>query len=142
MPTLHSFTYLSFHYLPNKLLGLLSPILPPFSGYLLHLICGGMGCYVLLKRRGVSFSAALLGGVGFMMMPYFNTMLVHGHGSQMMSLAYLPWVDWALLRLYERTTLLSAGLRTGPLCHPVAAPDITLSLSMQLCQAPCNSNSH
>ncbi|MBA7630325.1 MAG: YfhO family protein [Calditrichaeota bacterium] len=110
MPTIHSFTYISILYLPNAVLGLLAPILPLFSGYLLHLVFAGLGCFVLLRRMGGSFAASLLGGTGFMLMPYINTMLVHGHGSQMMTLAYLPWVIWAVLRLYDRTTFTSAAL--------------------------------
>ncbi|MFB0516679.1 MAG: YfhO family protein [Candidatus Neomarinimicrobiota bacterium] len=110
MPTIHSFTYISILYLPNAVLGLLSPILPAISSYLLHLIFAGFGCFLLLRRLGGSFYASLLGGTGFMLMPYLNTMLVHGHGSQMMTLVYLPWLIWGLMRLYDRTTLASAAL--------------------------------
>ncbi|UCD38031.1 MAG: YfhO family protein [Fidelibacterota bacterium] len=110
MPTIHSFTYLSMLYLPNSVLRLLSPILPGFSSSLLHLIFAGLGCYLLVRRIGGSFYAGLLSGTGFMLMPYLNTMLVHGHGSQMMTLVYLPWLIWGILRLYERTTLASAAL--------------------------------
>jgi len=36
-----------------------------------------------------------------MMMPYLVTMIVHGHGSQMMTTAFIPWVIWALLKLKD-----------------------------------------
>ena len=110
MPTIHSFTYLSILYLPNKVLGLLAPVLPDFSSYLLHLVFAGFGCFLLIQRMGGSFFAGLLGGTGFVLMPYFNTMLVHGHGSQMMTLAYLPWLIWGLLRLHQRKSLPAAAL--------------------------------
>ena len=110
MPTIHSFTYLSIFYLPNKVLGVLAPVLPDFSSYLLHMVFAGFGCFLLIQWLGGSFAAGLLGGTGFLLMPYFNTMLVHGHGSQMMSLAYLPWLIWGLLRLHARRSLPAAAL--------------------------------
>ena len=111
MPTLHAFTGTSRLYLPEFITRFLVSIgLPGFWVFLLHLVFGGLGCFVLLRRLGGSFTAGLLGGTGFMLMPYINTMLVHGHGSQMMTLAYLPWVIWAVLRLYDRATFISAAL--------------------------------
>ena len=111
MPTLHSFTNVSRLYLPNFLLDIQRSFgIPVFWAHFQHLIFSGLGCFLLLRRIGVSSAASLLGGSGFMLMPYATTMLVHGHGSQMMTLAYLPWVIWGLFRLYEKTTLSSAAL--------------------------------
>lgn len=111
MPTLHSFTGISRVYLPELITKILVFVgLPVFSVFLLHLIFGGFGCFVLLRRIGGSFTAGLLGGTGFMLMPYINSMMVNGHGSMMMTLAYLPWVIWAILRLYEKASLGSAAL--------------------------------
>ncbi|MEE9163056.1 MAG: hypothetical protein V3U35_08835, partial [Candidatus Neomarinimicrobiota bacterium] len=110
MPTIHSFTYLSILYLPNAILRLVTPILPAFSSSLLHLIFAGFGCFLLVRRLGGSFAAGLLSGTGFMLMPYFNTMVAHGHGSQMMTLAYLPWLIWGVLRLHDRRSLAAAAL--------------------------------
>lgn len=111
MPTLHAFTGVSRLYLPNILGRTISAIgLPVFWIFFLHLLFAGLGCYFLLRRLGGSFYAALLSGTGFMLMPYLNTMIVHGHGSQMMTLVYLPWIIWALLRLYDRPTFGSGAL--------------------------------
>ncbi|MFC1543510.1 hypothetical protein ACFL4K_03095 [Candidatus Neomarinimicrobiota bacterium] len=111
MPTIHAFTSISRLYLPNILTPLIKSVgLPGFWVFFLHLVFAGLGCSVLLRHIGGSFAASLLGGTGFMLMPYINTMLVHGHGSQMMTLAYLPWVIWAIVRLYDRTTFTSAAL--------------------------------
>ncbi|MCH7521047.1 MAG: YfhO family protein [Candidatus Marinimicrobia bacterium] len=111
MPTLHAFTNISRLYLPNIIVDIQRSFgLPVFWSYFQHMIFSGLGCFLLLRRIGVSSAASLLGGSGFMLMPYANTMLVHGHGSQMMTLAYLPWVIWGLFRLYEKTTLTSAAL--------------------------------
>jgi hypothetical protein len=111
MPTLHAFTGVSRHYLPNPLGYWLLAIGIPFTVFhILHLIFAGMGTVVLLRSLKISWGGSILGGSGFMLMPYINTMLVHGHGSQMMTLAYLPWAIWALLRLYQKNDLLSAGM--------------------------------
>lgn len=111
MPTLHAFTNISGLYLPNILAGFIQSVgLPGFWMFFSHMIFSGLGCFLLLQRMGVSVAASLLGASGFMLMPYANTMLVHGHGSQMMSLAYLPWVVWGLLRLYDKSTLSSTAL--------------------------------
>ncbi|UCH62341.1 MAG: YfhO family protein [Fidelibacterota bacterium] len=111
MPTVHAFSDISRLYLPNPIgEAIVSLGLPRLWFYFLHLVLAGLGCYFLLRRLGGSFAAGLLGGTGFMLMPYINTMLVHGHGSQMMTLAYLPWVIWAAVRLYDRTTIASAAL--------------------------------
>ena len=111
MPTLHAFNGISRLYLPEFIARAMSSVgIPIFWFYLMHMVFGGLGVIVLLRSRYISWAGSLLGGTGFMLMPYFNTMLVHSHGSQMMTLAYLPWVVWALMRLFERTDLLSGGL--------------------------------
>lgn len=111
MPTLHAFNGISRLYLPEFIARAMTSIgIPIFWFFLMHLVFGGLGVIVLLRSRKISWAGSLLGGTGFMLMPYFNTMLVHSHGSQMMTLAYLPWVIWALMRLYERTDLLSGGI--------------------------------
>lgn len=111
MPSIHSFTGISRLYLPNLLSRMISTIgLPVFWIFFLHILFAGLGSYLLLRRIGASFYAGLLGGTGFMLMPYINTMVVHGHGSQMMTLVYLPWIIWALLKLYDKPTFGSGAL--------------------------------
>jgi len=111
MPTQHAFTNVSRLYHPTVILkGLTVLGLPGFWAFFVHVIFAGFGGYLLIIYLGGSFGAGLLAGSGFMLMPYFNTMLVHGHGSQMMTLAYLPWLVWALLRLYDSPTGASAAL--------------------------------
>ena len=38
-------------------------------------------------------------------MPYLITMVVHGHGSQMMTTAYIPWIYLFLEKLREKQDL-------------------------------------
>ncbi len=111
MPTIHAFTDISRLYLPNPIGKAIASLGLSWQWFhFLHLIFAGLGCFVLLRRVGGSFTAGLLGGTGFMLMPSITSMLVNGHGSQMMTLAYLPWVIWAILRLYDKASLGSAAL--------------------------------
>ena len=111
MPRYHSFTNISQLYFPVIIGRIIVAIgLPGFWFFILHLFFGGAGCYLLVRYLNCSFAAGLLAGLGFMLMPYINSMLVHGHGSQMMTLSYLPWVIYAQLRLFDRGTVAGAAL--------------------------------
>ena len=108
MPTVEAFSYLSGLYLPNLLFGVLH--LDAIYIQLLHLVFAGMGGFALARRLGLGSTAAFLAGSAFMLNPYMTAMLVYGHGSQLMTAAYMPWALWAALRLAERGTLADAGL--------------------------------
>lgn len=108
MPTVGAFSYLSGLYLPNAVFGFLH--LDPMYIQLLHLVFAGMGGFVLARRLGLGSTAAFLAGSAFMLNPYMTAMLAYGHGSQLMTAAYMPWVLWAAIRLAERGGLADAGL--------------------------------
>ena len=108
MPTVEAFSYLSGLYLPNLVLGFLH--LDPIYIQLLHLIFAGMGGFVLARRLGLGSIAAFLAGSAFMLNPYMTAMLVYGHGSQLMTAAYMPWALWAAIRLAEKGGPADAGL--------------------------------
>jgi hypothetical protein len=108
MPTAEAFTYVGQLYFPGYLLHLL--FVRGLFSILIHLVLAGVGGYVLLRYLKLSPLTAFLGGAGFMMMPYLVTMVVFGHGSQMMTAAYIPWVMWAVMRLYDRPSLLNASI--------------------------------
>ncbi|UWX57565.1 hypothetical protein NY406_10275 [Chlorobaculum sp. MV4-Y] len=108
MPTVEAFSYLSGLYLPNLLFGFLH--LDPIYIQLLHLVFAGMGGFVLARQLGLGSIPAFLSGSAFMLNPYMTAMLVYGHGSQLMTAAYMPWVLWAAIRLAERGSLADAGL--------------------------------
>ncbi|MBN1928354.1 MAG: hypothetical protein JW764_02260 [Chlorobiaceae bacterium] len=108
MPTVEAFSYLSGLYLPNLLFGALR--IEPMYIQLLHLVFAGMGGFALSRRLGLGSTAAFLAGSAFMLNPYMTAMLAYGHGSQLMTAAYMPWVLWAALRLAERGRLADAGL--------------------------------
>lgn len=99
MPTVEAFTYLNGLYYPGVLLGLFQ--VNGLSLQLLHFVFAGLGGFVLLRYFKLHDMAAFLGGAAFMMTPYMVTMFVYGHGSQLMTAAYMPWVLWAALRLLD-----------------------------------------
>jgi len=108
MPTVAAFSYLSGLYLPNLIFGPLH--LDGMFVQLLHLLFAGMGGFVLARRLGLGSFAAFLTGSAFMLNPFLTAMLSFGHGSQLMTAAYMPWVLWAGLRLADRGGLADAGL--------------------------------
>ena len=111
LPTVHSFINISHFYLPHYLFaGPMKLGVPRFWIFLAHYVFAGLGVVVLLRTLGTGKIAALLGGAAYMTMPYMITMSVHGHGSQMMTAAYIPWVIWALWRLHQKPGLFNTGL--------------------------------
>ncbi len=108
MPTVEAFSYLSGLYLPNVVFGALH--IDPMYIQLLHLVFAGMGGFMLARRLGLGSTAAFLASSAFMLNPYLTAMLAYGHGSQLMTAAYMPWILWAALRLAERGKLADAGL--------------------------------
>ncbi|MCK4904618.1 MAG: hypothetical protein KAS35_07975, partial [Candidatus Marinimicrobia bacterium] len=69
-----------------------------------------LGMYVLLRYLKISQIVAIIGGAGFMLMPYIVTMEVFGHGSQAMTAAYIPWAFWAALKLFDKQRVLDSGI--------------------------------
>ena len=111
LPSIHSFQNISDFYFPNAIINCLKWMgFPGFWNYIFHFILAGMGVFVLLTQLGTNRLSALFGGLSFALMPYLITMVVHGHGSQMMTTAWLPWVIWAILRLYDKTNLINLGI--------------------------------
>ncbi len=108
MPTVEAFSYLSGLYYPNVVFNLFHT--DGVVLQLLHLAFAGLGVFLFLRQYGLTTLAAPLGGAIFMLNPYMSAMLVHGHGSQLMTVAYMPWMLWATLRLMQRGGLADAGV--------------------------------
>ena len=111
LPSVHSFQNISDYYFPNIFMNILKSMgIPGFWNYIFHFLLAGMGVFAILRQLGTSRYSALFGCLSFALMPYLITMVVHGHGSQMMTTAWLPWVIWGILRLYEKTNLMNLGV--------------------------------
>ena len=107
MPSAEAFTNISNLYFPEYFFKIffLSGILIQ----LFHLLFAGIGCFFLLKYFKCSDLASLLGATGFMITPYMVTMVVFGHGSQMMTVAYIPWVLYLTVKLWEKPNLFNCS---------------------------------
>ena len=44
------------------------------------------------------------------MMPYITAMLVHGHGSQVMTICYMPWVFYTYIKLKNNLSMKNIGI--------------------------------
>ena len=108
MPTVEAFSYLSGLYYPNAVFNFFHT--DSIVLQLLHLAFAGLGVFLMLRQYGLTTPAAPFGGALFMLNPYMSAMLVHGHGSQLMTVAWMPWMLWATMRLFERGRLLDAGI--------------------------------
>ena len=108
MPTADAFTFVSLLYFPNYILNLF--FLSSNLTQLLHLLFAGIGSYLLLRFIGLSCLSAFLGGSAFMITPFMITMIVFGHGSQMMTTAYIPWVMMFTIKLFRNPNLVNIGI--------------------------------
>ena len=111
MPTIHSLQNISNYYMPNFVLNILKIFsIPEIWTQLIHLIFAGLGLYVLLRFLKLDFLVSLFGAILFLMTPYMNVCIVHGHGSQIMTAAYIPWICWGLLKLWDKQNLQNLGI--------------------------------
>jgi len=108
MPTADAFTYISSLYFPNYVLNFLFQ--SSHLNQLLHLIFTGLGGFVFLRFLGLSKIVAFMGATAFMITPFMITMIVFGHGSQMMTAAYLPWIMWMTIKVMTKPSFCGVGL--------------------------------
>ncbi len=108
MPTADAFTFISSLYFPNYILNLF--FLSSNLTQLLHLLFAGIGSYLLLRFIGLSCLSAFLGGSAFMITPFMITMIVFGHGSQIMTAAYIPWIMMFTMKLFRNPNLINIGI--------------------------------
>ncbi|NQV29793.1 MAG: hypothetical protein HQ508_02800 [Candidatus Marinimicrobia bacterium] len=106
MPAFSSMMFTKWVYFPNFVLGILNSAgIPTLWTMLFHYLLAAMGVYTLLRYLKVDFLTALLGGIAFMLTPFFIVMITVGHGSQMMTAAYLPWLIYAAKRIFDNPDL-------------------------------------
>lgn len=74
-------------------LALLLPLPVGFNLTLgLHLVGGGLGMYLLLRREGLTEAAALLGALVFEALPKINGHIGAGHLTLVYAVAWTPWI--------------------------------------------------
>ncbi len=108
MPTAEAFTFISQLYYPAIIFNIL--FIKGLFAQLLHLLFAGLGGFVLLRYLQLSHFSSFLGGTAFMITPYMLTMVVFGHGSQMMTAAYIPWIMWMTIKIMKKPSLCNVGV--------------------------------
>jgi len=106
IPSTHSMQNISEYYFPHQIISAIKLLgIPWFWNFILHFLFCGYGMYILLKKLKLGFYPSLLGASCFMVTPWMVVNIVHGHGSQVMTAAYLPWVMWATIKLKDRPSI-------------------------------------
>jgi len=101
MPAFSSMMYHKWVYAPGIILNLFHKIgIHYLWTMLLHYVFAALGVYCVLRQFKTDFWSAVLGGLAYMLTPFFIVMITAGHGSQMMTAAYLPWLFYAVRRIY------------------------------------------
>jgi len=112
MPAYASLSYNPGLYPVSSLLriGIDSLALPPLTWLLAHYLWAALGLFLLLRGRRVRGWLAWLAGAWFILLPAQVAIGAYGHGSKVMTLAWIPWVLLFCDRLIgRRRPLLDAG---------------------------------
>ena len=106
MPTIHSLLNINNYYLPHHFINFLHNLgMPWIWNFLFHYIFAAIGMYLLLRFLKQSKITSFLSSVLFSLSPYMIAYLVHGHGSQIMSAAYIPWIILFLFKIYNKNSI-------------------------------------
>jgi len=108
MPSVGAFSWLDGLYYPGNILDLFH--IDGLMLQLLHLVFAGSGVFLLLRTFDLHPIAAWTAGMAYMLAPYMVTMFVYGHGSQLMTAAYMPWMVWVVLRVLRTGSPADMGI--------------------------------
>ena len=86
MPTLEAFTYVNLLYLPSYFLDLLG--VSDLNIQFIHLVFSAVSMFYLVQKLIQNNKIAFISGLLWMLNPFLITMIVYGHGSQMMTAAF------------------------------------------------------
>ncbi|MEO6462025.1 MAG: hypothetical protein ABIP29_03030 [Candidatus Eisenbacteria bacterium] len=112
MPSFASGAYNPLIYPPDWPVALVQKVLPlpDVSWMLLYYFLAGLGTFILARHWGATQGGALVAGLAFMITPNLIANGAHGHGSQLVNEAYLPWMLWLTSRLWRDGRALDCGL--------------------------------
>ena len=111
MPTIHSLQNISNYYMPNFIFEYTQNIFCSRnldtinSSYFRRFRCI---CFITILK--LDFMVAFFGSIMFLLTPYMNVCIVHGHGSQIMTAAYIPWICVGILNLWNKQNLQNLAL--------------------------------
>ncbi len=80
------------------------------SWFVLHYLLAGIFMYLLARQMKFKPLPSLLAALVFSLSPYAVGLTIHGHGSKMMALSYIPLLLLLTNYLFEKRNLLSLGL--------------------------------
>jgi len=103
MPTLEAFTYVNLLYLPSYFLDLIG--ISDLNIQFIHLVFSAIGMFFLVNKLVNNEKIAFATGLLWILNPFLITMIVFGHGSQMMTAAYLPITLYFLLKLKDEQSI-------------------------------------
>jgi len=100
MPSFGSLAFVPYAYPPDPIFGFLNVHLgfPDLTWLLAHYLLLGFSMYAFLRAFGTSRGSSILGALTLALTPNLVAVGAFGHGSQIMTAAYLP----LLLLLYDR----------------------------------------
>ena len=111
MPSVHSFLNISNNYFPHYLFLLLNNLGVPWVwNFILHLIFGAIGMYSLLRFLNCSKYSSFFSCALFMTLPYMVAMTSFGHGSQVMTASYIPWIILFLFKISKNNNLFNFSI--------------------------------
>ncbi len=96
MPSFGSLAFVPYVYPPDPLFGFLNGVLhfPDLTWLLAHYLLLGFSMLALLRAMGAAPDAAILGAFTLALTPNLVAVGAFGHGSQIMTAAYLPLLLW------------------------------------------------
>ncbi len=81
-----------------------------FGWLFFHYMLAGLGIFFLLRLFGVNWVLAAICGLAFAFNPPMVVFADVGHGSKVMTIAYLPWILYFTIRLFQSPRLLWGAL--------------------------------
>ena len=111
MPTVHSLLNINEYYLPHLIISYLHELgMPWFWNFIFHYLFAGLGMYNFLRYLKQPKFVSVFSSILFSVSPYMIAYLVHGHGSQMMTSAYIPWIMLFLFKIHKQTNIINFSL--------------------------------
>ena len=107
MPTVHSLLNTNEFYTPHYIINFIYGLgMPWFWNFIFHYLFASVGMYKFLSFLKVPKNISILFGILFTTSPYMVAYLVHGHGSQIMTISYLPWIIYLMFKIHKKNNLL------------------------------------
>ena len=92
---------------PDFYLDLLTSLLSlPFVFFWL----GAVGQFILLRYLKFGRLESFFGSLIFLLAPYYQSLVINGHGTKIQAITYAPWIVWSLLKVMKNQRWLDVCL--------------------------------